>query len=321
MPSTVAVVGECMLELSQLNAAGTAENGQSAMQFSFGGDTLNTALYLARLFSTVHATANANVQYVTALGDDSMSDWMLSQWMAEGVGCDLVERYPDSVPGLYLIQTDETGERSFLYWRDSAPAKRLFDDATKAKELFARLAQHDWIYLSGITLSLYSEAALERLLDFLARYRAAGGRIAFDGNYRPRLWPSASSAQDACEALYRLTAVALPSLDDELLLFGDADSDAVVDRLRSLGVEEIVLKMGEQGCRVVSGSEEEKIESHTVGVVDTTAAGDSFNAGYLAAKMAGCTLVRSAEEGRNLASAVIACHGAIIPKENMPSVS
>lgn len=310
MPGKVAVIGECMLELSQSGKASSSANAQAALNLSYGGDTLNTAVYLARL--------GRKVDYVTALGDDSMSDWMIAQWQLEGVGCDLVEREAGGVPGMYLIQTDEHGERTFLYWRDSAPAKRLFDDEAGAQALFRRLAKHEWVYLSGITLALYSETSLARFIGLLSQYRDAGGKIVFDGNYRPRLWSSTSIAQEAFKSLYRLTTIALPTLDDEILLYRDADSDAVIRRLRAWGVEETGLKMGEHGCLIVTRSGVQNVESRKVTVLDTTAAGDSFNAGYLAARIEGRSPHQAAEAGHNLASVVIGHRGAIIPAEKMP---
>lgn len=309
MTGKIAIIGECMLELSHRNDGQT--DGPQAMALSYGGDTLNTSVYLARL--------GVEVDYVTALGDDSKSDWMIDQWLAEGVGCDLVERYTDSVPGLYMIETDAQGERSFLYWRDSAPAKRLFDDEEKANQLFELLANYEWIYLSGITLALYSESSLKRFITLMAAYREGGGKIAFDGNYRPRLWPSSAAAQKAFEAIYRLSALALPTLDDELLLFGDKDRDAVIRRLESWNVAEIALKMGPVGCLVVTNSSEELVRSRKVTVLDTTAAGDSFNAGYLAKRIPGNTAQQAAEGGHNLASVVIQHRGAIIPMGKMPA--
>ena len=71
---------------------------------SWGGDTLNTALYLARL--------GAAVDNVTALGDDGWSSEMLAEWQSEGIGTGLVHRLPGRLPGLYIIQTDSRGERA-----------------------------------------------------------------------------------------------------------------------------------------------------------------------------------------------------------------
>ncbi len=302
-PVKIAIIGECMLELSQQSRAVGAE--QAALSLSYGGDTLNTAVYLARL--------GVQADYVTALVDDSMSDWMVDQWRAEGVGCDLITRCANSVPGLYMIQTDEQGERSFLYWRDSAPAKRLFDDEAQARQLFDHLSQYPWLYLSGITLSLYSDCALLRFMDLLARYCEQGGKVAFDGNYRPRLWQREVAAKEAFEALYRLSTIALPTLEDELLLFGDRNGEDVIRRLQSWGVAEIGLKMGGEGCLVVDDAGSQLVPARQVTVIDTTAAGDSFNAAYIAARLEGLAPRQAAEAGHDLASVVIQHRGAVIP--------
>ena len=106
----VACIGECMVELS--------ERPDGSLVRGFGGDTLNTALYLARL--------GVAVDYVTALGDDVWSDEMAAAWAREGIGLGQVRRLPGRMPGLYIIRTDPAGERSFHYWRERAAARDLF---------------------------------------------------------------------------------------------------------------------------------------------------------------------------------------------------
>jgi len=309
MAQQIAMIGECMLELSRQSGA---ESGCSLpMDLSYGGDTLNSAVYLAR--------QGIAVDYVTALGDEPMSRWMVEQWRGEGVGCDLIDYQPNSVPGMYLIETDEEGERSFYYWRDSAPARRLLDDAARAAQLFKRLADYPWLCLSGISLAIYSEASRQRLFELLAAYRSQGGKVAFDSNYRPKLWPGIPATRQAYEPMYRLTDLALPTIEDEQEVFGDADQNSIIERLQSWGVKEIALKMGEHGCLVVSDRERELVASEKVSVVDTTSAGDSFNAGYLAARLKDQPGVEAAAAGHRLASVVIQHKGAIIPLSAMPA--
>lgn len=297
-----------MLEVSSLSNDDSQHSLPAAL--SFGGDTLNTAVYLARL--------GTEVDYLTGLGDDSMSSWLLSQWRKEGVGCNLVVRYANSVPGLYMIQLDENGERSFLYWRANSPATRIFDKPDEAEELFEKLLGYQQIYLSGISLALYAEAARHRLFDFLARYREQGGQVIYDGNYRPRLWSSPEVARDAYEHMYRICDLVLPTDEDEEMLFGTEQPQEVVKRLQSFGVEEVVLKMGANGCLLAKDSDLELVPSQQVNVVDSTAAGDSFNAGFLAAKINGESSEAAALAAHKLASTVIQYRGAIIPLAEMP---
>ncbi len=307
MKNTIAIIGECMLELSK-HPATTPQTSLSA-GLSYGGDTLNTAVYLARL--------DVKTDYVTALGDDAMSSWMIDQWQAEGVSCHLVTREKDAVPGLYMIEVDAFGERSFLYWRKDSPACRLFDDAHKASDLFAALNNFNAIYLSGITLALYSHLALERLFAFLATFREQGGQVFFDGNYRPKLWQSKKAAQLAYEKIYALTDLALPTLEDEQHVFGDDKPEDIIERIMSYGVKEVALKMGGDGCLVATQDNLQLVPSKKVPLVDTTSAGDSFNAAYLAAKLNGKTATEAAINGHDLASIVIQHRGAIVPVEAM----
>lgn len=308
MTVRIVVVGECMLQLGELKRGATPSALSATM--SYGGDTLNTALYLAR--------TGIKSDYVTGLGDDSMSDWMIEQWRSENIGCDMVERFPDSVPGMYLIELDSQGERTFKYWRKGSPAARLFDDAARAERLFSRMMGYPHMYVSGITLALYAEAALESFLGFLERYVQQGGKLFFDGNYRPSLWSSPQAALEVFKVIYAMTDIALSTLDDELLVTGLSERDDVIEQLHAWGVREIALKMGAEGCLISIEGESTCVPTRSVEIVDTTSAGDSFNAAYIAARLQSQSPIAAAAKGNELASVVIQHRGAIIPAESMP---
>lgn len=297
----VACIGECMVEFAQSDG--------NLFRRGFGGDTLNTALYLSRL--------GVDTSYVTALGDDALSEAMLAAWRAENISTDDVLRVPGRVPGLYMIERDAKGERSFLYWRDRAPARELFDRADDA--MLERLAGFDWLYFSGISLSLYGETGRAKLRELLAAARKRGGRVAFDGNYRSRGWADRETAQRAFSAILPLVDLALPTLEDEQMLFGDTGADACVARLKAAGIGEVVVKRGALGCLIdADGARSDIAPPHALRPVDTTAAGDSFNAGYLAARINGASPSEAASAGHRLAGAVIMAPGAVIPGDAMP---
>ena len=306
----IAVIGECMIELRpDITDAGYSRSTIDA-QIGYGGDTLNVATYLAR--------QEIDVEYVTVLGDDPLSDWMLKQWRANGVGCELVRREERGLPGMYWINVDDSGERSFHYWRLESPARRLINDDERRSWVFDKLRQFDSLYFSGITLSLYREAARMHLFRFLSTYRQDGGQVYFDNNYRRRQWPDITKARAAFEAMYRLTDIALPTANDERELFGDDSNDAVIERLRSWGIREIVLKRGASGSLVADDTSITHVPPLLVReVVDTTAAGDSFNAGYLAARFGGAGPEDAAKNGSRLAALVVQHRGAIIPRDAM----
>lgn len=301
----IALIGECMIELQQ-HADGT-------LRQSFGGDTLNTAVYMARMLG-----GSSQVDYVTALGDDSFSDAMCKVWSDEQIGLSRVQRLPGRLPGLYCIQTDANGERRFLYWRNEAAVRDCFTTPA-AEPILAALVDYDVLYFSGITLAVLGEQGRARLISTLTDARARGACVAFDNNYRPRLWTSVEQAREAYRAVLPHVDVALLTEDDEQALFGYDDAEQLFSVYRALGIGEVVVKRGANSCLVERGGERFEIPAQVVPrVVDTTAAGDSFSAGYLAQRLKGASPEEAARAGHRLAGLVIQHPGAVIPRSVMP---
>ena len=299
MTSRIACIGECMIELRE-QPDGTLTRG-------FGGDTLNTAIYLARL--------GVAVDYVTALGDDTWSDDMVAGWQAEGVGTGLVRRLPGRLPGLYIIQTDPEGERRFHYWRDGAAARLLFD-LPDAPALVEALSSYDLLYVSGITLSILGETGRAGLLAALDRARARGGRVAFDTNFRPRGWPDHEVARALYRQAFARSDIVLASTEDLTPLFGPKGE---VELSRHAAQAERVLKLARPAVQVMQNGEAVLVEAEPVArVTDTTAAGDSFAAAYLVSRLAGRSVTDAARAGHRLAGAVVGHSGSIIPHHAMP---
>jgi 2-dehydro-3-deoxygluconokinase len=304
----VACIGECMIELNQRD--------RETLALAFGGDTLNTAVYLAR----VNPRERLAVDYITALGDDPYSDAMIAMWQGEGIGTGSVARLRGKLPGLYLIRIDDKGERRFFYYRSAAAARELFADA-RTTPLLTTLADYDLVYFSAITLSILGEGARERFFTALAAARAKGCRIAFDSNYRPAGWPDPAAARAVIARFLTCVDIALPTFDDEAALFEDDNAETTAARYANAGIREIVVKLGAQGCLLdIDGERRRVAVSRPIKPVDTTAAGDSFNAGYLSGRLAGRSPHDAAMAGHRLAAAKIAHRGAIIPREAMPEL-
>jgi 2-dehydro-3-deoxygluconokinase len=305
--ATVYVIGECMIELQRGGDA-------ASMDYRFGGDTLNAALYLARLLGNEHE----QVSYVTGLGLDGMSDEMCAAWEREGIATQAVQRLPAKLPGIYLIETDAGGERRFHYWRSDSAARHWLR-APGATAVLAQLAGARMVYLSGISMAILSPGDRATIIATLAQCRAAGGTVVFDNNYRPRLWESVEVAIDTYRRVLEHTSIALLTLDDEEALYGALDAHSVIERTRALGVGEVVVKCGGAPCVLWADGRLDTVEAPAVvNVVDTTAAGDSFGAGYLAARLRGQSGVQAAAAGHRLAGTVIQHRGAIIPTAAMP---
>lgn len=304
----IAIIGEAMLELSH--------QSQALLALSFAGDTLNFATYLRRLLNPEYFS----VDYVTALGMDIYSDLMLTNWRHEGINTELIIRLPNKLPGLYLIRTDPQGERSFYFYRQNSAARELFT-SSHVEALLPALLAMDYLYLSGITLAILDDKSRERLWDLLAQAKKKQIKILFDTNYRAALWPDLKTAQDVVDKTLVYVDMAFPTFTDEQQLFADISPQACAQRLFKKGITEICIKCGAESALIATMDRQCSVPAcMTVEVNDTTGAGDSFNAAYLAARLQGRDPVNAARCGHRLAATVIKYPGAIIPSSAMPSL-
>ncbi len=290
MTLRVACIGEAMIELSMQ---------RDIAQVGVAGDTLNTAIYLNRSASALE------VDYVTCLGDDPFSGQIRDFIAAQGIGTSAIRTIPGKSPGLYAITTTEDGERSFTYWRSAAAARDLFQIGGACD--FSVLEGYDVLYLSGISLAILPQPVRRALIDWLTD---APQKLVYDSNYRPRLWEDQATAQEITRAMWARADIALPSIDDEMALFDETDAEvtARVQALPGTGA----LKRGATGPLSL-GDLVAQSYPPAEKVIDTTAAGDSFNGGYLAAFLTGQSQAAALMAGHACAARVVQHRGAIIP--------
>ncbi len=290
------LVGECMVELAPSGVPGHYAQG-------FAGDTFNTAWYLARL------RPDWDVRYYTAIGTDPLSDRFVAFAQDAGIATDGIQRIAGRTLGLYLIHVDG-GERTFSYWRGQSAARSLADESAP---LDAALAGADIVAFSGITLAILPDAARAQLLTSVAAARARGATVAFDPNLRPALWPDPQAMRDAIMAGAAVADIVLPSLDEEMLHFGDADAEQTCARYAAAGAQTVIVKNGEGPVRFLRHGGSGEVElPHVVAPLDTTAAGDSFNAACLSAIAAEAPPAEAIAAGATLAARVVQSRGALV---------
>ena len=303
----IAAIGEVMVELAPFPVDIPEAKNRELMALSFAGDTYNTSVYMARL--------GLKTDYVTNLGEDTFSQQIMQRLDSENIGTAMIQCFPGRSPGLYIIRNTSDGEREFSYWRKEAPARELFSTAENCEALFEQLKHCDCVYLSGITLAIIGEHARQHLLSVLQKLRAANVSIAFDTNYRPRLWNNKQEAQSAMLRVMQHTDIALLTLDDEFLLWGDDTLEGCKERYKNCQLRELVLKRGAEDAVIITADLQIHVPVPPVAnVIDTTGAGDTFNAGYLAARLQGASPEDAARQGIRCAGIIIRHRGAVIEK-------
>ena len=300
--NNIVLMGECMVEFGSVGEPGLYRQ-------KFAGDVFNTGIYIKRCVKEA-----ANVQFLSAIGNDQLSENMVQMMDDESLDSSLLYRSSSAQMGLYMINVDDEGERSFSYWRSASAAKQVLS-LLKDDGGVSRLTNCDIFFFSGISIAILSSEDRVQLWRYLRELKAGGTQIVFDPNYRPALWSSLEETRKSYAQAFALAAVALPGVDDHAVLYGAKNADDVADYLEQLGVKEIVIKDGAasmllsiNGQRTVINVEPVKV------VVDTTSAGDAFNAGYLSARILGKCTHQAAMFASKVSACVIQHKGAIVSK-------
>jgi 2-dehydro-3-deoxygluconokinase len=288
-------IGECMVEL--------AGRPDGAYARAFAGDAYNTAVHLKRLAPGIA------VQFATVTGEDELSAEMRQAWAGEGIDGSLARRAPGLTPGLYMVDSDETGDRRFTYWRGQSAARRWL---TVLEAQADRLAGADLVFMTGVSLGILQPGERGRAIELIDRLKSSIGLFAFDPNIRASLWESQAAMKETCEAAIARADILLPSLDDAEQLWGKASPEAQLRLGLTLGAGEVALTLGAEGCLVASGDgDTTRLAASLATVVDSAGAGDAFDGAYLAARLRGEPPTAAAQAGLALAARVVGWRGAL----------
>jgi 2-dehydro-3-deoxygluconokinase len=256
--------------------------------------------------------AQQDIAFMTAVGQDTISQQMVKACSSENLNNQHIYAKSDRNPGIYLVQTDAQGERSFLYWRDSSAAKQVmqFVDQSAIDEL----CKSDVFFFSGISIAILERQDRTAFWAMLAQLKEAGVKIGFDPNYRPRLWNSAEEAKVEFAKAYSASDIMMPGVDDFKQLYNIETLEDILEFCAPFDINELVLKNGPESvyCQLEDQLTHVAITPVTH-VVDTTSAGDSFNGVYLGARLAGLNVTSSVELAAASAAIVIQHPGAIAP--------
>jgi 2-dehydro-3-deoxygluconokinase len=288
-------MGEPMLEFNQLPPQ---PDGRVLYLEGHGGDTSNAGIAAAR--------QGARVGYITAIGNDAPGDSLMALWAREGVDTATVIRTDRALTAVYFV-THDAGGHHFLHYRKDSPAA-LYGSADLPRDAIAAARI---FFVSGISQGISSGAA-DAVFAAIEIARGAGGKVAYDTNYRPRLWPPARAAAVMHAAIAKADYV-FPGMEDAAVLTGLTDPDAILDFYLRLGPTVVVVKMGEDGAYLGTPDRRVRIPPYPVAAVDATGAGDAFCGSFLARTLAGDTPEVAARYAVVAAALKCTGYGAVAP--------
>ena len=303
-PLDLVCLGEAMVEFNQ------SRDEPAQYRAGFGGDTSNCAIAAARI--------GARSGYITQLGDDVFGQQLLQLWRGEGVDSAGVRVVPGGDTGVYFVTHGPQGH-AFTYRRAGSAASRMAPDDAAFVPHLRQVERARTLHVSGISQAI-SDSARATVDEAIARARAAGVRVSYDLNFRPRLW-SVETARAVVERTVAACDIFLPSVDEAALLAGTRTPEQALQWAHGLGAPTVLLKLGDQGCWVSQrGGTLSKLPPHRVQPVDATGAGDCFAGCLLARLAAGDDLVQAARAANVAAALSTLGFGAVAPLPTWPQV-
>ena len=263
------------------------------LDVQIGGTEANVAAACARL--------GLRTAVVTALpSDHAWGDRTVRELAGHGVDCRGILRRPGQRMGLYFIEYGMAPRPVRILYdrRDSAFSRLVADEVDWTLVRGARL-----VHLTGVTAALGGNLrdVVRRAVDEAS---GAGVPIAFDVNYRSRLWSPKEARDFLAEILPRVGYLFVGADDAASVLELDGPPERVLEGLHRLApAATVALTLGEAGSAVLTPDGIHRpSKRYTVSVVDRVGAGDAFAAGFLWATLIG----RDAQQAVDAATALAA---------------
>lgn len=276
MPGQVIAIGDALVDLIIKVSRYPPRGGNvwgSAIEMRPGGTVANFAVGLARL--------GVPVAFLGKVGDDAYGQFLLGDLQGEGIDTNHTLVEGPAHTGVVFIPVDAEGERTFFACAKGAAHTRL-----RPREVDPEVvAGAQWLHATGVCLA--EGSSREAILKAMGLAKGVGVPISFDPNLRLEGGLFSNGLREALEEAFHLAEVVLVS-NEELDLLSEAEG--IEGRAREIlekGTEIVVVKCGEEGAVGLSRDRRVVVPAFSVTVVDTTGAGDAFDAGFVAGRLQG----------------------------------
>ena len=295
MKIKICAIGECMMELS---------NAKNALYSqSIAGDTLNFSSYLDKNIF--------DISYFTAVGTSEISKRVIRFLQKQKIKTNLVSQISSHEIGLYLIENTKAGEKIFYYWRDHSAAKFFFNNEN-IKKYKNQLEKYQYVYFSGITLSLFENNNFYNFISLLEFLKKKQVKIIFDFNIRINRWTK-KNLNNFLYSILNFVDICFVSGEDLKFWKNDSSLRNFEKLINKYKIDHGIFRKNAKLTYSIQNKKKYTIKNKFIRkVVDTSGAGDGFNAAYVSNFIIHNDPALALKEASLLGSKIIMQKGAIV---------
>ena len=295
MKINVCSIGEAMIEISNIK--------NSLYNQSFAGDTLNFCNYLDK--------KKLNAFFLSAIGKSEINQSLLNFVKSKKISTKYIKQINQFEIGLYLIKNKDNGEKQFFYWRDESAAKQYFNNIDFLN-LYKELKNFDYIYFSGITLSIIHISKLNNFIKLLKLLKSKKIKIVFDFNIRPSRW-NKKNLNIFLDSVLKFVDICFLSGEDMNYWKNKNNIKSYEQIVRKYKLKHSIFRKNAKFTYVFLNKTRYVFKNKLLKkVVDTSGAGDGFNAAYLSNFIVNNDPVLALKAGSSLGSKIVMKKGAIV---------
>ena len=295
MKINVCSIGEAMIEISNIK--------NSLYNQSFAGDTLNFCNYLDK--------KKLNAFFLSAIGKSEINQSLLDFVKSKKISTKYIKQINKIEVGLYLIKNKNNGEKQFFYWRDESAAKVYFNNIDFLN-LYKELKNFDYIYFSGITLSIIHVSKLNNFIKLLKLLKNKKIKIVFDLNIRPNRW-NKKNLNIFLDLVLKFVDICFLSGEDMNYWKNKNNIKSYEQIVRKYKIKHSIFRKNAEYTYVFLNKTRYVFKNKLIKkVVDTSGAGDGFNAAYLSNFIVNNDPVLALKAGSSLGSKIVMKKGAIV---------
>ena len=306
MKPQVVAIGEILVDFVSTRPGAYRE--APAFEKCLGGAPMNTIVGVSRLGISAGA--------ITAVGDDPFGQFLIEELKRNKVDVSQVKVKRGRRTTITFVANEPmSGERTFLFYRKPW-IEETADSALEPDDInVGYVAKASILHVSGFALS--QNPCREAIFKAIRHARKTGVKVSFDPTLRVDVWDSLKILQETYNQVLRLSDVATFSREEAEFIFGTSEAEEAARRALRYGIGTVGIKLGEKGSLIMSeDGRTVKATAFKVKVVDTTGAGDGWNAGLLVGLCEGWDLEKCITVANAVGAMVVTKRGAITAMPN-----